>query len=148
LFRQDEQTWIAGWVDQIMSESDQWIPSWMEFLDLRRNGKAIMRDPNDRGYLYSSIFLARFALHHWIVVQTLQPDNRPTLAAELRKHPYETEMLGGEPFVVSHVNGVLAESGGPLTVSAPPAEQLIACAYCGSKYKQSEPRCAHCGARR
>ena len=149
LFRRDELTWIDGWVAEIMSQPDLWVQSWTEYLALRASGPRHARaGENQRGIQYSSRFLASFAVHHTVVALSLKPSNRPTLAAELRNHPYEAELLRGDPFAGSHVNGVLAESGGPLTVSAPPAEQLIPCAYCGSKYKQSEPRCTHCGAGR
>lgn len=87
-------------------------------------------------------------MQHTVVIRCLQPSNRPALAAELRKHPYEVEVLKGNPYTASAVSGVLAESGGPLAVPAPPAEPLARCAYCGLSYKQSEPHCTHCGAGR
>jgi hypothetical protein len=78
---------------------------------------------------------------------TLKPENRAALAAEFRKYPYELEALKGDQYIRSAVNGVLAENGGILPVPAPSPELIVRCTYCGSQYKQSEPRCTHCGAR-
>ena len=71
----------------------------MKFLSLRE--AALRTGVAGRNHVHSSTFLAMFAVHHTVVGLSLQPDNRPTLAAELRKHPYEAELLRGDPFVES-----------------------------------------------
>jgi hypothetical protein len=148
VFKPDELVWIDGWVADIMGQPDMWVRIWVEFTALRATGLQVKftRTANRRGWPYSSKFLAWFSVQHTVVMRTLQAGNRPALAAELGKHPYEIEVLRGNRYTGSAVNGVLAESGGPMTVPVPSAEPLIRCAYCGLSYKQSEPRCTHCGA--
>jgi hypothetical protein len=56
---------------------------------------------------------------------SLKPENRPALAVELRKYPYEVEVLRGDYYTGSIVNGVLAENGGPLQVPA----RYLSCSF-------------------
>jgi len=148
VFKPDELVWIDGWVADVMNRPDQWIPILMEFLAFRARGlqAKFTRTGSRRGFQYSSKFLAWFSVQHTVVIRCLQESTRPVLAAELRKHPYETEVLRGNPYTSSAVSGVLAESAGPPIMPVPPGEQLTRCAYCGMSYKRSEPRCSHCGA--
>lgn len=148
VFKPDELVWIDGWIADVMGRPDQWIPTWMAFLGLRTRGlqARFTSRGGRRGFQYSSKFLALFSVHHTVVFRCIQESNRPALAAELRKHPYEAELLKGDRFTGSVINGVLAESAGPPTAPVSPAEPLTRCAYCGMSYKLSEPRCSHCGA--
>jgi hypothetical protein len=148
VFKPDELVWIDGWVADVMGQPDMWVGTWMQFLTLRGAGlqAKFTRTGSRRGFQYSSKFLAWFSVQHTVVIRCLQASNRPALAAELRKHPYEVEVLRGNSYTGSAVSGVLAESGGPLMAPVLPAEPLTRCAYCGLSYKQSEPRCTHCGA--
>jgi hypothetical protein len=149
VFKRDELVWIDGWVADVMGRPEMWVDVWKQFLGLRAAGlrAKVTKTGNRRGFQYSSKFLAWFSVQHTVVALTLQPGNRPTLAAELRKHPYEVEVLRGNHFTASAVNGVLAESGGLVTASAAPVEPLVRCGYCGASYKQTEPRCTNCGGR-
>ena len=115
---------------------------------LSLSARALAGPPTRNGsgwsYAYGSQFLALFVVHDTLVMHSLEPENRPAFAAELRKHPYEVELLRADPYVASAVNGVLAENGGLATV--PAVKALVRCAYCGASFKVSEPRCSHCGA--
>jgi len=150
VFRRDELTWIDGAVADTMSRPETWVKIWTNVLGLRAD--AIRVDPARTGslwgFLYDSNFLAPFAVHQQVMARSLRPENRPALAVEFRHHPSELELLKGDDYTCSAVNGVLAENGGPPQVPAPPSEPLVRCDYCGSSYKQGEPRCTHCGARR
>lgn len=149
VFRRDELTWIDGWVAETMRQPELWVQTWSQFLGLRSAGLRVKftRVGNQRGWSYSSKFLAWFSVHHTVVFRTLKPANRAALAAELRKHPYEAEILKGDRFTGSVIAGVLAENGGlPGMATAPaPAEVMVRCGYCGMSYKQAEPRCTNCG---
>jgi hypothetical protein len=148
VFKRDELTWIDGWVADRMGQPELWVQSWSQLLSLRAAGLRVKltRVGNRRGWQYNSKFLAWFSIQHTVVALTLQPGNRPALAAELRKHPYEAEVFRGDRFAGSAVAGVLAESGGLPNMSAPPADLLVRCGYCSMSYKQTEPRCTNCGA--
>jgi hypothetical protein len=147
VFKRDEMVWIDGWVADLMRQPDTWVRTWTQLLALRAaslRAKAT-KVGNRRGYNYSSKFLAWFSVQHTVVALTLQPGNRPTLAAELKKCPYEVEVLKGNHYTGSALNGVLAEGGGLLTASAALVEPLVRCGYCGVSYKQTEPWCRNCG---
>jgi hypothetical protein len=150
VFRRDELRWIDGTVADTMTRPDLWVKMWTEFLGLRSVGLRVhaTRNGNVRGFPYSSKFLAWFSVHQSVLMQCLKPENRPALAVELRKHPFELETLKGNHYTGSAVSGVLAENGDQRPVPGPPPEPLVQCTYCGTTYKQTEPRCTHCGARR
>jgi hypothetical protein len=95
VFKSDELVWIDGWVADVMGRPDQWIPIWMTFLGLRTRGlqAKFTRSGGRRGFQYSSKFLALFSGHHTMVFRCIQESNRPALAAELRKHPYDTAVV-------------------------------------------------------
>lgn len=150
VFRLDELTWINGVVADTMSRPDLWAGMWTGFLRLRAAGLRVTPKGTSHGwgFVYSSEFLAWFSVHESVMALSLKPKNRPALAVELKKYPYELEALRSDPYIGSAVRGVLAESGGPLPVPTPPSEPVVRCAYCGTSYKQSAPRCINCGARR
>jgi hypothetical protein len=131
-----------------MRRPETWVAVWTQFLKFRAAGLRVTptRVGNRISFPYNSGFLTRFSAHHTVIALSLQPANRPVLAAELRKHPYELEVLKGNQFSASAVNGVLAESGGLQPAPGLPAGPVVRCAYCGSASPQSEPRCRHCGA--
>jgi hypothetical protein len=150
LFKLDELTWINGVVADTMSRPELWTGMWTGFLRLRATGLRINPTTTSRhgwGFVYSSEFLAWFSVHESVMALSLKPKNRPALAVELRKYPYEQEALRSDPYIGSAVRGVLAETGEPVPVPAPSSDPLIRCTYCGATYKHSDPRCTHCGAR-
>lgn len=148
IFKPDELIWIDGWVADRIARPEVWLDTWNQLLSLRGLAAQIesSRVANQRGWTYSSKFLAWVSVQHAVMTMTLLPANRPALAAEFRRHPFETELFKGNSFTASVVAGVLAESGGLPTARIPPSETFIHCAYCAQGFKQSEPRCTHCGA--
>jgi hypothetical protein len=149
IFKPDELTWIDGWIADRMAQPQTWLDTWSELLSLRR--MAVRPDyvrASASGWSYSSKFLAWFSIQHAVMTMTLLPANRPALAAEFRRHPFETEIIRTNTFTASVVAGVLAENGGrwPGAAATLPADLLVRCRYCTMTYKQGEPRCTNCGA--
>ena len=76
------------------------MDTWNQLLSLRGLAAQIesSRTANQRDSTYSSKLLASFSVQHAVMTMTLLPANRPALAGELRRHPFETEIFKGKSF--------------------------------------------------
>jgi hypothetical protein len=95
IFKPDELIWIDGWIADRIAQPEVWLDTWNQILSLRDLAAQMecSRAGNQRGWTYSSKFLAWFSIQHAVMTMTLLPANRPALAAEFRRHPFETEIF-------------------------------------------------------
>jgi len=161
LFQPIELKWIDANRDSALGYPPAWVGIWTTFLGLRSAGlnvKPVIWN-NMKYYPYTASFVARFSYHLSVTLFTLEPAGRPVLAAQLRMHPYETEILRGDHYSGAAINGVLAENGGlagsvvspplpPPIVLAPRGPQLVACRHCRRNFFDNLPACPWCGAPR
>jgi hypothetical protein len=160
VFQANELIWIDGRIAEMLADPTAWVDACVSFLRLRAAGLAVKythttkktftgRILTTKGHFYNSEFLATFEVYLSVLQGCLQAQNRARFAFELRKKPYEAEVLRGNHYTSSVINGVLTENGGLMLAPTPTAiPVIIQCAYCARNFDQTEIKCPWCGAPR
>ena len=140
--------WIDGEVARVKDHEQLWVPALMAHYaahqvltrDLPTLAKQKAQSFTKANFRLKAQFCASWQVYE--VLWRFYLENKPVLAQQLQRHPYEREVLRNSKYFGAAIAGILAELD--YAAAAAPQAGERDCPFCAERIKAAAVVCRHC----